>query len=587
MLEDVAAIRLTLPPLSGEDGGTLLASLLDARLAPGVDERVVDLAGGNPLFVEQYVRLLLERGLLVLGPDGLHVESSADLPLPETVQAVLAARLDSLPAGQKAVLCDAAVIGESFWRGCVAVVSGLGLAEAEEALAGLTARGLLRQVERSSMAGEVEYLFWHAVVRDVAYAQLPRRLRLERHRATAGWLEGAVGDRADEFAEILAHHFLTALGLAKALHLPQDVDDLALQAGRQLFRAGERNRVLDAVASERQLEQALELLPAEASERSRVLFLRAEALSWRRPDDAIAAFQEALAALRVVDDPNEVASCLTQLAECMFTIGDGDWRGPVAEAVALLDESRPDFELVVALQELACVSLLGNGDAEAAIDYADRSLAAAERLGGPLPVGALGWRGAARCWLGDDRGLDDYQEAIAVGATQGYGMQLVNLVYNHACCVSPRRGPAAALPLFEDSLQLARRHDNQLLILAAHVAAAGCHSELGEWDGALEALAEAAGSTHGESMPELVAIIQYEQARLLAQLGRADEAASLAASLAAAAEAEVASAGSGSPVAVRPPPESTSPWSSTTWRASCWRRACLCPAVRSPPMPAW
>ena len=533
--EDAAATRLTLPPLSGEDGGTLLTSLLDARLAPGVAERMVDLAGGNPLFVEQYVRLLLERGLIAPGPDGLRVESSADLPLPETVQAVLAARLDSLPAGQKAVLCDASVIGESFWRGCVAVLSGRSLAGVDEALADLTARGLLRPVERSSMAGEVEHLFWHAVVRDVAYTQMPRRLRLEKHRATAGWLEGAVGDHADEFAEILAHHYLTALDLAKALHLAQDVDDLALLAGRQLFRAGERNRVLDAAASERQLEQALGLLPAEASERSRLLFLRAEALSWRRPDEAVTAFHEALDALRAGGDPNEVASCLVQLAECMFASGTGDWREPVAEAVALLDETRPTIELVIALQELACVSLLGNGDAAAAVDYADRSLAAAERLDGPLPVGALGWRGAARCWLGDDGGLDDYQEAIAVGAAHGYGMQLVNLAYNHACCVSPRRGPAAALPLFEESLQLARRHGSQPLILAAHAAVAACRSELGEWDRALEELAEAADSTHGESMPEPVVIIQCEQARLLVQLGRADEAASLAASLAVAA----------------------------------------------------
>ena len=114
-------------------------------------------------------------------------------------------------------------------------------------------------------------------------------------------------------------------------------------------------------------------------------------------------------------------------------------------------------------------------------------------------------------------------------------MQLVNLVYNHACCVSPRRGPAAALPLFEESLQLARRHGCQPLILAAHAAVAACHSELGEWDCALEELAEAADSTHGESMPEPLLIIQYEQARLLVQLGRADEAASLAASLAVAA----------------------------------------------------
>jgi class 3 adenylate cyclase/tetratricopeptide (TPR) repeat protein len=531
--ERAAALRVMLAPLSEEDSGTLLASLLDARLALGIADRLVDLVGGNPLFVEQYVRLLLDRGLLVLGPDGLHVESSADLPLPDTVQAVLAARLDSLPAAQKAVLCDAAVIGESFWRGCVADLSGRDLAEMDEVLSGLLARGLLRPVDHSSMAGEVEYIFWHAVVRDVAYAQLPRRLRLEKHRATARWLEDAVGDRADEFAEILAHHYVTALGLATALHLPEEVESLAMLAGGQLIRAGERNRVFDAVASARQLEQALELLPAEAVERPRVLFLRAEALSWRRPEEAVPAFEEAADALRGGDDPNEVASCLTQLAECMITSGQGDWRGPIDEAVGLLDERRPTFELVVALQELACLSLLGSGDAEAAIDFAERSLSAAERLSTLLPVGALGWRGAARCWLGDDRGLEDYEKAIAVGVAQGFGMQLVGLMHNYACCVSPRKGPAAALPLFDEGLQLAKRHDNLQLALSARGAVASCLVDLGEWARAREALAELADLTSGECPAEVTAEIQIERARLLVQLGRADEATALADSLAA------------------------------------------------------
>ena len=388
--DDAAASRLILQPLSGEDGGTLLTSLLDARLAPGVAERMVDLAGGNPLFVEQYVRLLLERGLLVLGPDGLRVESSADLPLPETVQAVLAARLDSLPAGQKAVLCDASVIGESFWRGCVAVLSGRSLAEVDEALAGLTARGLTAsdRTQFDGRGGRGPLL----ARRGARTSRTRRYLAACGSRSTgpppAGWRAPLVTMPTSSPRSRAPLRDGARSG--EGVHLAHEVDDLAFLAGRQLFRAGERNRVLDAAASERQLEQALELLPAEASERSRLLLLHAEALSWQRPDEAVAAFNEALDAMRAGNDPNEVASCLVQLAECMFASGTGDWRGPVDEAIAFLDESRPTIELAVALQELACVSLLGNGDAVAAVDYADRSLAAAERLGGPLPVGALG-----------------------------------------------------------------------------------------------------------------------------------------------------------------------------------------------------
>ena len=100
-----------------------------------------------------------------------------ELPLPETVQAVLAARLDTLPAEHKALLCDAAVIGETFWRGGVAALSGRERATSTKAMAALAARQLVRAGSRASMEGEAEYIFWHALARDVAYAQLPRRVR--------------------------------------------------------------------------------------------------------------------------------------------------------------------------------------------------------------------------------------------------------------------------------------------------------------------------------------------------------------------------------------------------------------------------
>ena len=159
----------------------------------------------------------------------------------------------------------------------------------------------------------------------------------------------------------------------------------------------------------------------------------------------------------------------------MFASGAGDWRGPVAEAIALLDETRPTLELMVALQELACVSLLGNGDCRGGGRLRRRRLSLAERLDGPLPVGALGWRGAARCWLGDDRGLDDYQEAIAVAAHGGSACNWSTSLYNYACCVSPRRGPAAALPLFCENQELARQRGSPMLSLDGRACAVVCH----------------------------------------------------------------------------------------------------------------
>jgi class 3 adenylate cyclase/tetratricopeptide (TPR) repeat protein len=520
--------RLTLAPLSGLESGALLAALLDTELPSEIDDRIVDLVGGNPLYAEQYVRLLLDRGLLVGTPEGLRLDASEELPLPDTIQAVLSARLDTLPLQQKALLCDAAVIGESFWRGGVAALSGCSPTEIDESMTALMSRDLVRPVVNPSMAGEAEYLFWHALARDVAYAQLPRRVRVEKHVATADWLEGAAGERADEFADVLAHHYVTALDLATVLRDRESAASLRLPTGRRLVRAGEHNRSIDSRTSERQLEQALELLPSESQERSRVLFLLGEAISWQRPKEAIRHFEKALAGLRQGDELNETAGCLVQLAECLMACGAGGWQILVDEAMELFDEERPTFELVVALQELSCIRLLGDGDCRGAIGLADRSLTLAERLNRPVPVGALGWRGAARCWLGDDGGLDDFRRAIEVAEAQGFGMQLLNLRHNYACSVLPRRGPAAALPLFCENAELARQRGNQLLSLGGRASAVVCHEDLGEWDRALSDADELATMAPQDDLVDVRAMVNCAQARLLVARGRPKEAAPLA-----------------------------------------------------------
>ena len=145
----------------------------------------------------------------------LRLREGEELPLPDTVQAVLAARLDTLPAEHKALLCDAAVFGESFWDGGVAALADGGRDQVPPAMGALVERQLVRPVASSSLAGETEYLFWHALARDVAYAELPKRVRVVKHRAALSWLEGRAEGRGAEFAERLAHHALTALEPAR------------------------------------------------------------------------------------------------------------------------------------------------------------------------------------------------------------------------------------------------------------------------------------------------------------------------------------------------------------------------------------
>ena len=136
--------RLTLAPLSRREAGLLISALLDERLAADLRRPILERVGGNPLYAEEYVRLLLDRGLLLKTKGVLQLKEGEELPLPDTVQAVLAARLDTLPPAHKALLCDAAVFGETFWAGGVAAVGGRDTEEVRSIMDALATRQLVR-----------------------------------------------------------------------------------------------------------------------------------------------------------------------------------------------------------------------------------------------------------------------------------------------------------------------------------------------------------------------------------------------------------------------------------------------------------
>src|SRR5439155_11518223 len=252
------ALAISLSPLSDEEAADLVAALLEAPfLEDGMHAELLARAGGNPLYAEQYARMLNERGVLE--------------EVPETVQGIIAARLDGLPEGEKRLLQDAAVIGKVFWLGAVEAVDGITRWEAEELLHTLERKEFVRRSRTSSVATETEYAFRHLLIRDIAYGQIPRASRSHRHRRAAGWIESL--GRPEEQAEMLAHHYLRALELAQAAGL--DSSQLAEPARRALRDAGDRAAALYAAeAAERFYDDALRLWPPDAPERAELLFRR-------------------------------------------------------------------------------------------------------------------------------------------------------------------------------------------------------------------------------------------------------------------------------------------------------------------------
>ena len=283
------ATTINLQPLSEQETARLIGSLLEQAVLPATtQQQLLERAGGNPLYAEEFVRLLTDRGI-----DAESVE------VPESVQALIAARLDTLTADRKSLLQDAAVIGKVFWAGAVAAMGRRDVREVEQALHELAHKELVRPSRTTSMEAEAEYGFWHGLVRDVCYGQIPRAARAARHEAAAVWLEQKAGDRVEDLADVLAHHYLSALELTRAAGQVEKATMLEADAIRYLTLAGERALALDVDRAEQSLAQALALAPPGHAERAFLLERWAQtAQPQGRLEEAKTALEEALALYR-------------------------------------------------------------------------------------------------------------------------------------------------------------------------------------------------------------------------------------------------------------------------------------------------
>jgi class 3 adenylate cyclase len=203
-----------LDPLTADQSQRLIALLLEVEELPAeLRTRILERAEGNPFFLEEIVRRLIDQGLLT-HEDGRWYAGHdiAGVEIPDTVQGVILSRIDLLSPTEKQVVQQAAVVGRAFWSGAVEHLTGK--TDLDEILRTLCRRELVLERLTSSIAGEVEYIFKHVLIRDVAYESLPRRERAKTHVEAARWIEGVSGERASEFAEFLAHHYHTAFSLS-------------------------------------------------------------------------------------------------------------------------------------------------------------------------------------------------------------------------------------------------------------------------------------------------------------------------------------------------------------------------------------
>jgi class 3 adenylate cyclase/tetratricopeptide (TPR) repeat protein len=480
---------VSLSPLSPDETAKLIAALLDQTVLPAQTQAaLLARAGGNPLYAEEFIRMLVDRGILVhRGPTWELAEGEDAIPVPDSVQALIAARLDTLPPERKALLQDAAVIGKVFWAGAVAEMGGVDPRAVREGLHEMARKELLRPARRPSIEAEAEYAFWHLLIRDVAYGQIPRAARAAKHRAAAAWIERIAGERLADSAELLAYHYEQALQLARAVG--EETSELESETSRFLRLAAERAERLDTSKAVALYGRVLELTPPGHPDRVKVL-LRASRSWWGVGEYtfAEACCQEALETARASGDPLGEGEALTWLARLAWSRGDTSRQFELLErAVRILEAHPPGPELSSAYTRLATAYGLAWRPTES-IAAIDRALPVVRKYGDEAELGQLfQFRGQARGDLGDIEGaFEDAREglrlAIEVAPAAGAAAAHVNL----GDLVWFQEGPAKGQELYEAAAEFALRRGAPGAVSWARMESMWTRFDLGAWGELLE-----------------------------------------------------------------------------------------------------
>jgi class 3 adenylate cyclase/tetratricopeptide (TPR) repeat protein len=398
------ALTLSLSPLDDDQTARLLSALLERSVLPAeTQSALLQRAGGNPLYAEEFVRMVTDREL---------VTGDEELPLPESVQGIVAARLDALPEEEKTLLQNAAVLGKVFWLGAAAEIGGVDRRAAEEALHQLERKEFVRRERRPTVAGESEYAFRHLLVRDVAYSQIPRGRRAEKHRLAGEWIERL--GRPDDQAEMLAHHYSSALELARAAGA--DTTVLEEPARRALHEAGDRAYGLGAYQTARGFyAAALDAWPEDEPPSPGLLIRYGRVLNSVDLGAQPEILTQAVEAARAAGESGQAAEAETLICEMYWLQGRRDLAFEhLGAAEALVEDEPSSYEKAYVMANSSRFWMLA-GEADRAIRVGREALAMAEELGlEELQAHALDNIGIARLGLGDHGGFADLERSIEI-----------------------------------------------------------------------------------------------------------------------------------------------------------------------------
>ncbi len=523
------ATTISLSPLTDAEMAELLGALLVRSVMSTTDgEALLRRAGGNPLYAREFVHMLEDRGG-VAGLGAGEPLGAAASSVPDTVQALIAARLDALEPADRAALQAAAVIGDRFWLGALAALEPAP-PDLDVTLHTLQRRGLIRRSSTSAIDGEAEFSFAHALIRDVAYGRLPRAARSRLHRAVTAWLETVADTSLTAQADLLASHAVRALDLARAAGLDDDVATLEATTMRYLVSAGDRQQSLDAARAATYYGQALALAPpgAERAEIRRT----ATSLGWRSggmtSDEALEEYRTAEREAMEAGDPRLAARVLRRIYYQLGLRGDtAGAHDALEQAIGLVEHDDGAQEVLAELYACRSEAEMFAGRSDDSLRWAERALELPTT--DTVALMALHLRGNARCETGDLGGVGDLRRALEIAEGSGVAIDIVTSYSYLLEWVGLEDGPPTGLPMNRATVDLCRRRGIEGQGMWSRAEGLWLRFDAGLWDELLDEVRDlgAWAEAHGDA--QIATVARLYRGRVLAHRGDAETAVALAA----------------------------------------------------------
>jgi class 3 adenylate cyclase/tetratricopeptide (TPR) repeat protein len=473
---------LTLEPLRDEAMDALLAGLVPG-LPEEVRSRIRDRAEGVPLYAVETVRMLLDRGLLRRDGDGyMAADDIGSLEVPETLHALIAARLDDLSPDERRLIDDAAVLGKTFTKAGLAALTGTPEAELEPLLATLVRKDLLTVQSDPRSPERGNYGFLQALVQRIAHDTLSRKERKTRHLAAARYLEESWGAEETEIVEVIASHYLDAY---RADPDAPDAGELRTSARDALMRAGRRAFSLGAhEQAQRYFEQAAELADEAALEAELLEQAGICADADRRGAEAIELLERAIGLWQGAGLTHPAARGEARLAMACFNYGQVDEATErMARSFEVLSSDEPDADVAMLAGQLARYRFL-LGDLDGVDEPLEFAIDAAESLILPDVLSdALNSKGMLVAQRGRrEEGLGILRHGLEVALEHDLTDPILRGYFNYSFLLAGRDRWADASAADEAGLEFARRRGNRAWeeSFMGHVRGNGLIA--GDWD---------------------------------------------------------------------------------------------------------